>query len=62
MKPVVYLDYIGGRWESFYWHTDEQRYFRFHSHLKGNALRKACEHMGYKLEKCNVVIVTGAKI
>lgn len=52
---TIYLDFIGGRYEARYWHTDEHRYFRFASHDAGEALSKAARHAGYRKRDCKIV-------
>lgn len=54
-KLTIYTQIAGGRWEARYWHTDEDRYFRFTSHDKPQAIRNAAKHSGYKIDQCKIV-------
>lgn len=58
-KFPIYVDYIGGRWEARYYHTDEDRYFRFTSHDRTEAIRKAVADTGYSLRDVRIVDHSG---
>jgi hypothetical protein len=51
----IYVQRAAGRWEAFYWHTDEQRYFRFSHFERARAISKAAKHGGYNLWQCTIV-------
>lgn len=48
---TVYIQRAGGCWEAKYWHRGEERYFRFESHIKGEAIQKAARHAGCRQER-----------
>lgn len=54
-RITIYVDFIGGQWEARYWHTDEQRYFRFSGITGNEAVFKAAKHSGYRRTDCRVV-------
>jgi len=57
-KITVYVDFVGGSWESHYRHTDEQRDYSFTSHDRKDAIRKAIRHTGYSPKEVKVVNIS----
>jgi len=55
MPCVIYVDRSGGKWEARYWHTDEQRYFRYQSHCQKTAISLAIKATGYTATNCKLV-------
>lgn len=54
-KLVIYVERTAGRYEARYWHTDEQRYFRFTSYDGNLAIKQAAKHSGYAVRECRVI-------
>lgn len=50
---TIYLDWIGGQWEAYYYSENETR--RFHSWDRAEALRKAIATTGYDRKQIKVV-------
>lgn len=56
-KLTIYVEWSGGQWNAQYRATDEQRDYRFASWNRVEAIAKAANHSGYKLNECRVVFV-----
>lgn len=54
-KLTVYIEVTGGRWEARYWHTDEQRYYRFTGLTGHDAAMKAVRDSGYRVNDCRII-------
>lgn len=52
---TIYVEYSAGRWNARYWHTDELRYYSFHSYEKETAIKKAIKDTGYCRKDCKIV-------
>lgn len=56
-RITIYVDFNGGRYEAYYWHTDECRNFYFTSHNEAEAIRECAEHTGYPMSDCKLVTI-----
>lgn len=51
----IYVERSGGQWEARWWHTDEQRYFRFARSSKSESISAAVRATGYPASDCRII-------
>jgi hypothetical protein len=57
-RITIYIERSGGSWEARFWQTDEQRYFRFRSHVEDVAIAQAVHATGYTRRDCTIVWIS----